>query len=217
LDFFEAARLMTLAADQHFAMAQNHLSWFYALGVGVDQDLEKAHALCVAAAQQDLSTAQNHLGVMYKYGLRTTHKNRDEAKNSTTERKEFIIEKDKEKAMEHFLPAAQQGHASAQFHLATLYERNRGGESNYDYAAVWYKQAGVQGHKLALYNLAKIHEEGRGVVQSLRTAAQLYEQAAELGYAPAQLKYGTMLINGIGVPLDKKEGNLWLKKAEAHK
>jgi len=61
--------------------------------------------------------------------------------------------------------AAEQGHAKAQFNLASMYDNGKGVEQDYASAFQFYRLAAEQGHVKAQYNLAVIYYLGEGVAQ----------------------------------------------------
>jgi TPR repeat protein len=66
-----------------------------------------------------------------------------------------------------------------------------------------------------LYKAAYAREHGLGIARDLSVAVELYTRSAQAGFAPAQLRLGTMYANGIGVPENRREGaRLWKLAAD---
>ena len=93
----EAARLLTLAANQGFASAYYNLGWCYEHGFGVDVDQKEAVRLYKLAADKGNSHAQNNLGWCYERG--------------------FGVDKDLKEAVRLYKIAANQENAIAQYNL----------------------------------------------------------------------------------------------------
>jgi len=67
-DYNEAAKWHTKAAEQGYAMAQNHVGVMYDTGKGVMQDYNEAVKWYTKAAEQGEASAQHNLGSMYYNG-----------------------------------------------------------------------------------------------------------------------------------------------------
>src|SRR4051812_26822825 len=83
------------------------------------------------------------------------------------------------KALELWLPLAQQGHRAAQYNVAVLYEKSQGVEQDYVQAARWYGAAAQQGDLEAQYALAVLYENGSGVAQDVEEARRRYRALIE--------------------------------------
>src|SRR6185437_1406772 len=57
-----------------------------------------------------------------------------------------------------WLPLAEQGHRTAAFNVAVLYEKGLGTSHDYREAARWYQQAADEGDLEAAYNVAVFYE-----------------------------------------------------------
>ena len=64
-DLVEAAKWLTLAAEQGYAPAQNNLAVCYSTGAGVPKDQAKAIAWIRKSAEQGYARAQCYLGLSY--------------------------------------------------------------------------------------------------------------------------------------------------------
>jgi len=96
----EAARWMTLAAEEGHRGAQSVLGWMHMSGVGVKHDDATAAKWLRAAAEGGDAAAQNNLGVLYAVGGGVEH--------------------DHQQAERWFRAAADQGAADAQRNLLEL-------------------------------------------------------------------------------------------------
>lgn len=82
--------------------------------------------------------------------------------------------------------AANQGNASAQFNLGTMYHAGQGVQKDDVQAAVWTRMAAEQGLADAQNNLGAMYHEGNGVPMDDVQAAVWYRKAADQGDATAQ-------------------------------
>lgn len=144
-------------------------------------------------AEQSDATAQFQLAAMYADGRG--------------------VAKDVHQAIKYYVQAAQQGHASAQFHLGRLYE-SQGFVQDQQKAVYWYSRAGEQGYSLKY--LAAMYYEGRGVQQDYAQAFKLFQTSAEAGDIDSQYQLGKMYIVGEGVKKNNTQAIFWLEKAAKH-
>jgi uncharacterized protein len=97
------------------------------------------------------------------------------------EEAEFAYERGEyTKAARLFSPLAEQGAASAQFHLGLMHEKGRGVRQDYRAALAWFLKAAAQGYAGPQNNLALIYERGRGVRKDLVRALMWYHIAGAL-------------------------------------
>lgn len=68
-------------------------------------------------------------------------------------------------ALKEWRPLADQGHANAQWALASMYQYGDGVPQNYETAFTWYKLAAEQGNAIAQNSLGEMYREGQGVSQ----------------------------------------------------
>ena len=105
-DLVEAARWLTLAAEQGYAPAQNNLAVCYSTGAGVPKDQGKAIEWIQKSAEQGYARAQCYLGLSYAKGEGVT--------------------KDQAQALEWFRKSAAQGFPDALNHLGYCHSQGRG-------------------------------------------------------------------------------------------
>ncbi|KAF9087184.1 hypothetical protein BGX23_008311 [Mortierella sp. AD031] len=123
------------------------------------------------------------------------------------------VPQDYAKAMEWFLKASNQGHASAHFGIGFLYNYGHGVVQDYSNATEWYLKAAEQGYAAAQVNIGKLYENGQGVTQDYSAAMEWYLKAAKRGYPLAQSNVGAFYERGLGVLLDYKVALEWYLKA----
>ena len=98
-----------------------------------------------------------------------------------------LANSDPKRALNIWLPFAQQGDAHAEVQVGELYERGIGALADYASAAAWYQRAAERGDARAAVNLASLYERGLGVGRDPDAAARLYRRASGLAPAPARL------------------------------
>jgi TPR repeat protein len=122
---------------------------------------------------------------------------------------------DFDEAFSCFSKAAEQGNASSQFALGSLYFQGKGVAADRAKSAEWYRKAADQGHQGAQYSLGDAYYNGWGVPEDLAKAAEWYRKAAEQGYEGAQYELGRCYHEGKGVPKDYGKAAEWYSKAAA--
>jgi hypothetical protein len=144
--------------------------------------------------------------------------------NDPTEQNEFGLNyltgqgglrQDAAQAVQWFRWAADQGLATAQYNLGSMYYEGQGLPRDYAQAAQWYRKAADQGLATAQYNLGVMYENGIDIPQDYAQAAQWYRKAADQGYANAQYNLGVMYFNGQGLPRDYAQAMTWYILAKA--
>jgi TPR repeat protein len=139
----EAAKLLTLAANQGHAQAQYALGWCYKNGAGVDKSTAKAVEWFTSAANQGHAQAKCNIGLCYEYGSG--------------------VIKSEEKAAEWYASAANQGLAQAQCSLGLCYKNGIGLRMNEEKAIEWFALAAKQGDSLAEHHLGMCLDFGSTV------------------------------------------------------
>ena len=109
-----------------------------------------------------------------------------------------------------YMQAAEQGHAEAQFGLASLM-RSTG--RNDRQARVWFARAAAQGHALAKYRLGIMCWNGDGGRDDPDEALRLFHEAAGQGELNAQKTLGKIYLSGDGVKVNLVEAYKWLRLA----
>ena len=82
--------------------------------------------------------------------------------------------------------AADQGHATAQNNLGSMYANGEGVPQDSRAAVRWFRLAADQGFAEAQFNLGVVHNDGDGVQQDSRAAVRWFRLAADQGHARAQ-------------------------------
>ena len=108
---------------------------------------------------------------------------------------------------------SDQGHADAQFYLATMYHEGKGVEQDDIRAAHWFRAAANQGHARAQFSLGNAYKHGRGMDKDDWLALSWWKRSAIQSYTPAQYNYGIALLFGRGTRTDEQYALDWLSKA----
>lgn len=137
-------------------------------------DYKTAFEQLLPCAEQANAEAQCLIGTMYEEGWGVTQ--------------DFAA------AFLWYRKAADQGHATAQFCLAGMYDKS----GEYAVAAMWLRKAADQRHAGAQFNLGVMCEKGEGVRQDDIAAVSWYRRAADRGYAVAECNLGVMYEEGRG-------------------
>ncbi len=74
----------------------------------------------------------------------------------------------------------------------------------------YLQQAASIGYPASMRRLAFFYEIGRYVNEDKRKAEALMHEAAMMGYVPAKIDWGGMLLRDMGSPLDYEEAYSWL-------
>jgi tellurite resistance protein len=127
------------AADQGYAVAQNHVGSCYQNGDGVPQDEAEAVRWYVKAAEQGYATAQANLGWCYDTGSGVAQGEQEAAK--------------------WYRKAAEQGDYTSQYNLGVHYEWGSGVEQDKKQALEWYGKSAEQGYEKAAEALKRLSDE----------------------------------------------------------
>ena len=125
----------------------------------------------------------------------------------------FFYKQDYENAVKYIKPAAEQGHAKAQFRLGYCCFDGLGVTQDHKEAVKWYRKAVEQKHSGAQCNLGYCYEKGLGVMKDYKEAIKWYTKAVKQGNAQAQCNLGYCYEKGQGVMKDMQEAIKWYTKA----
>lgn len=101
---------------------------------------------------------------------------------------QFYLKKDYKNAYGELLPAAETGHALAQFMIAAMYDIGHYVKKDRKAAAEWYRKAAEQGHPDAQLRLAGMLYEGIDTPLDREAAYQWVSLAADRLHGPKQEK-----------------------------
>ncbi len=89
-------------------------------------------------------------------------------------------------ALALFLPAAEAGSLSAQYHLGLMHARGEGVPRDLSAAAGWFERAARGGHNHAQFILGHMYSRGDGVSRDLSRAHMWFTAAAANGWWKAR-------------------------------
>ena len=112
-----------------------------------------------------------------------------------------------------YKPAADQGTAEAQYHVALMHKFGWGTERDHAVAARLFRAAAEQAHAEAQSELAIYYKDGRGVAKDMAQAAAWFQKASAQGVGIAQLNLGRFYLAGTGVDKDPMAAYYWLTVA----
>ena len=81
---------------------------------------------------------------------------------------------------------AEQGDATAQFNLGTMYIQGEGTLKDPKQAFYWFKKSAEQGHATAQFNLGTMYIHGEGTPKDLKQAAFWIKKSYENGHEKAK-------------------------------
>jgi hypothetical protein len=151
---------------------------FFALGIEVPQNLERAAYWYRRAADQGVPSAAYNLGVLLERGLG--------------------VPRDSETAVARFRQAAEAGHAGALNALGTAYLSGSGVPRDPTEALIWFRRASIGGNPRGAYNVAKLYEGDELGMPDPQIAAGWYRVAADAGSEPARTALARLLAVAFG-------------------
>eukprot|EP00392_Amoebophrya_sp_AT5.2_P001253 g1255.t1 len=161
-NYGKALEYLKLAAEANHGGSFGLLGYMYALGLGVEKDLDAAHKHFVSASIEGDALGQNGLGYIYFHG---------------TEKQERNVKL----AFQHFNESSFGGSADGMFNLASVFLTGVGTDQSFQKAVLWYTQALDRGHTPAAYSLAIMHLNGVGTVRDCSIAVNLLKRVCERG------------------------------------
>jgi len=229
-DLTEAARWLSMAAEENHVAAATLLARMYMQGAGVDKNPQRAVNLLERAATRGDAAAQFMLGANLRNGIGV-------ARNDATAFNWFLaaaeqqhieaqfavsqayaqglgIEKSPARALDWLERAASNGLPAAQFYYAVNLEAGTGGQTpNPSQALAWYRRAAEGGNRDAQRILGTKYLQGDGVEQNSDEAMRWLATAAEAGDAGAMSNLGYAYATGTGVAPDDAKARDWYQRA----
>ena len=136
------------------------------MGIGIQQDDEKAIYWYKRAATQGSVKAELALGMRYGSGIG--------------------VEQNMKEAVFWLKKAYEQGDPLGAQTIAQHYESGTGVPQSYAEAAKWYRRAADKGDGVSEWALGEFYEKGEGVAQNLEQAKKWYSAAAAQGFVGAK-------------------------------
>ncbi|MEM7477000.1 MAG: tetratricopeptide repeat protein [Planctomycetota bacterium] len=123
------------------------------------------------------------------------------------------VEKDSERAFEHFLASAEAGLAKSQVLVALMFHTGEGTQHDGEEVIKWCTRAAEQDNELAQYWLGIFHEGGVYVSRDPERAFELYTKASDAGLAEAQAQLACCFALESGTIRDMAEAERWYRTA----
>lgn len=218
-----------------FSLSREEMHTFgmcYHMGLGVEEDMQKAIHWYQKAADLGDPEAQNSLGEIYLYGAEGIEEDESKAlklfklasdKNLNGALKNlgdcyyygWGTDEDFNECLKWYVKAADEGDDEAMVKVGLCHKNGEGVLKNFKKAEEWFTKAKIKTNNAGAINyLGLIYEEGGfGITKNQAKAVRFYKEAAFLGYPAAQYNYGLSLINGEGVSENVDEGLDWIQKA----
>ena len=192
-----AAELYAAAAEQGNAQAQFYIGWCYGNGEGVDQNYRKAVEWLEKSAENGFAEASKHLEYYKQFVGDDDAEDESEEDYSNVQctvdeyyaKACQFFNSNRKKAKFFFTKAAEMGHATSQFYLATFCD----GEQDFEKAMEWYTKSAEGGYVSAMFPLAMRYETGMcGVEVDYGKAIKWYRQCASM-FPAAKVRLGVLL------------------------
>ncbi|MBN6065384.1 sel1 repeat family protein [Aggregatibacter actinomycetemcomitans] len=163
--YSESLQWSKKASEKGNALAQANLAYQYSFGEGVEVDKRNAESWLKKAIEKDEMSANVVIGSIYEVG-------------------NTVFSKDKNKALQFYLKAAEKGEGAAQNNVGRLLINN----SNEDKLAIsWFQKAAEKHVSEAMYSLYQIYSKGtKNIPQDSEKANYWLEKAKQNGFMPPQ-------------------------------
>lgn len=113
------------------------------------------------------------------------------------------IEERPEVAFQHYLSAAELGHARSMFNVGSYYHRGEVVDKDLETALVWYRKASNAGYAKASFRVAELYRNDTIIERNYKQSYEFYNQAHQQGYdAEASVGVGRAYCLGSGVEKD---------------
>jgi TPR repeat protein len=186
------------AAEAGVADAQLMMATAYENGLEVGPDPQQAVDWYRRAAEQDYIPALLRLAAVLERGAAGVDPDPDQAESLQA------------RAFELARRAAAAGDAEAQYLLATLYRKGRGGTRSSAEAVRWLQRAAEQGHVRAQLDLGIAYVHGAGVERDAATGLHWVYLASRQGQPEAQFLLGKAYDTSEAVKRDYVESYKWM-------
>ena len=233
MDPEKALELYRKAAENRVAGAQFELGAIYYGGLGGKKAYEKALGWFHKAALQKHTKAQYNLSVMSReaQGLKRDLKESLKWLDLAMENVGFdfgpkvysdytIIKYLLDEGVppdfdpEVIRAKAKSGDATAQYHLALVYETAVGLPQNLPSSSLWFQEAAKKGVAGAQFKMGVYyHSGGPGIEPDHRKAFEITLTAAKQGNLSAKFNLGMFYQNGVGVAKNPDEAIKWIREA----
>lgn len=118
-----------------------------------------------------------------------------------------------QKALEIWMPLANDGNVEAQHMIGMIYVSDQSAMKDYSKAMIWFRKAAQHGYVSSQYMIGYMYEFGQNGRPDYSKALKWYLKAAENGDTYSQYKTGMLYFNGFMIKKDLSKAYKWLKKA----
>lgn len=241
-NYEQAARWLTLAADEGYKYAEYSLGGLYHRGNGVEQNLETAFALYTRSADQGFPYASFEAGKMLRDGTgcakdtaaadqrfaEAFHGFVSLENQSRDDKLQYRLgwmlangvgtEQDIPRAKAYLEKPAAVGNPFACYQLAKLILSDEQAPlDEVERALAFLRQAVESENPHAAYFLGRLYETGRHVPTNEAEAVRLYTLAAERDNDCAAYRLGRLYLGGKGILKDMEKALRWLNFAAQKK
>ncbi|MEQ8665977.1 MAG: cytochrome c oxidase assembly factor Coa1 family protein [Rhodospirillales bacterium] len=175
------------AARLQNADAQRLIGEIYAVGLGVDVDLDQSKSWLERAVANGSRQARDRLAEVEE--MRPPDPTPEQLRQMADEEKLESIKMRldaAEIAIDDLRELAESGSPEAQVYFADLLFAGSGIDRNLSLSAMWYKRAAEQGHVEAQFMLGSMYVRGNAVPRSIEDAREWLTKAAEQGHEGAR-------------------------------
>lgn len=200
----DSLKAIMAKAENGDAVAQNEVGMWYYRGRHYNQDYKIALEWWARAAKQGNVQAIGNMGLCYQTGNGV-------AADSVMATKLYLrsIKEGNETLFSQNIELAQKGSVFSDMLIATCYQNGIGTSKDVNKAIPFLTAAAKKECLPAQKDLALILLNGKNA----KAAAPWFKKASDNGDVSSTFYYGKMLLEGLGIPQDKKEGANYLLKA----
>ncbi len=230
INYREALKWYNKAAEKGLDAAQWKLGYMYALGLGVEKDLEKSMYWRKKAAEQGYVVYQLEMAMSYNYGVISdlstylswgTAENGMPAWDAKIPRNADDADYWLRKVSNHELSKGEiwiidgnDMYSSAMYMLAEKFEKR----GDYRKAIYWYQRTGekdgdASDKGYALGELGRIFMEGLGVEKDYSNAKRYLEQGVDAKSSKSACYLGILYRDGLGVEKDFETAKSYFLKS----
>ncbi len=230
-NYREAFKWYKKAADKGLDAAQWKLGYMYALGLGVEKDLEKSIYWRKKAAEQGYTVYQLEMAMSYNYGVisdLSTYESWGTAENGmpawdaeipcNAEDADFWLRKVSNgeliSSQERYIIDGNSMYSNAMYILADQFKK----KGEYGKAAYWYQRTGEKKgddfhKKYALGELGRIFLEGLSGKKDYSLAKKYFEQGVAVESWESACYLGILYRDGLGVEIDYDSAKNYFMKS----
>lgn len=215
--------------DIEISVFDHNVPYYFAQGIGVEPNDEKALMWFLRASEKNHAKAQYELGKMYQGGNVVAY-NDDQAikwfeisvnqKNSNAAlglARIYEYQKKEDLAIEWYEKAIDLGSKEAPFRLGSFYEISSKKSHDLSKAFKWYKYGSEKYNDYrSQQRLARLYKYGLGIEQNTNEALKWYMKSAEQNSEGACYVLGILYFFGSGVEKSHQEAIKWFIRSADH-